>query len=82
MTATREDISTWFDAGEVGGYTHMIIVCDTYDYENYPRYVKSHEDPRSVAALYTPRNMERVDEVYDLRKDRDEQLDEVRAFNY
>lgn len=41
---SRNDISSWFDSGIQLGATHMIVVCDTYDYDDYPVYVKADPD--------------------------------------
>lgn len=37
---TRNQISTWFDIGLDLGATHMAVVVDTFDYEDYPVYMK------------------------------------------
>ena len=39
MAATRKDIKTWFVEGKEKGATHMIIVCDSFSYEDYPVFV-------------------------------------------
>lgn len=33
MGTTQQEISEWFDRGVKEGATHMIVVCDTFDYE-------------------------------------------------
>ncbi len=83
-TATKKDLARWFDEGVKKHATHMIVVCDTFDYNDYPVYVWAGQDAREVASEYqwNDRKMTRVMEVYDLRRDRDEQLAEERVFNY
>ena len=72
----------------------MIIVCDTFDYSDFPIYVMPGEDARSKALEHgsasspsgnpTERNsnMEKVMEVYSLALPLEDQLREARAFRY
>lgn len=76
MTATRQDIIDWIEEGIEKGATHVVVMCDTFDHENYPIYVMSGEDPRKHCSY---ENMQRPDECYDLRMDIDAQLSERRA---
>lgn len=82
MGTTKEDIGTWFDEGVQQGATHMIVVCDTFDYEDYPVYVKPGEDVREKYEQYNGKNMQRVMEVYSLKKSKESQLDERRVFHF
>jgi hypothetical protein len=36
MAATKDDLSNWFDDGVSAKATHMIVVCDTFNYDDYP----------------------------------------------
>lgn len=81
MTATLNDIKDWLRRGVAEEATHVIIVCDTYEHENYPVYVMLGEDVFERASKYNGSNMQTVDEVYDLAMDIDEQLNEHRAFH-
>lgn len=48
----------------------MIVVCDTFDWEDYPRhYVMPTEDVHKKFASYNGSNMQKVMEVYALQKD-------------
>jgi hypothetical protein len=78
---TQNEISQWFDRGVKKGATHMIVVCDTFDYEDYPVYVFPEDD---VDKLYDTHNenMQKVMEVYNLKMNKDVQLKECRAFNF
>lgn len=82
MAASKSDIQGWFERGVGQGATHMIVVCDTFDHEDYPVFVQDGEDARKKADSYNGRNMQRVMEVYDLRADMADQLGAHRAFNY
>ena len=82
MAATRNDISGWFDEGVRIGATHMIVVCDTFDYEDYPVYVGNGEDVRKMFRKYNGPNMQKVMEVYKLNAGKEKQLNEHRAFHF
>ena len=76
MPTTKFTIKEWIDEGIKKGATHVVIMCDTWDYENYPIYVMPGEDPREHCSY---ENMQRPDECYDLRMNIDAQLNERRA---
>lgn len=59
----------------------MIIVCDTFDYEDYPVYVPLGADVHKVIEANT-NSMSKVMEVYAMHLPLEEQLKEARAFNY
>ncbi len=81
MGTTMEEIRAWFDRGKAQGVTHMIVVCDTFDHEDYPVYVKPGGDPNKVLSEYSGKDMQRVMEVYNLHLDRDLQLHERRSWH-
>lgn len=76
---TRDDISAWFDRGVLQSATHMVVVCDTFEHDDYPCYPKSNAE--CLAKVGKPGNMQRVMEVYDLKRDKKEQLNAVRAWS-
>ncbi len=82
--ATKDDLGRWFDEGVKKKATHMVVVCDTFDGSDYPVYVMPGEDALEVASRYrwNDEKMTRVMEVYDLRLDKQAQLDAERSFNY
>jgi len=75
---TQTDISRWFDRGIEQSARHMIVVCDTFDHEDYPVYTKT--DDECIAKVNAPGEMQRVMEVYDLRESKAAQLSERRAW--
>jgi hypothetical protein len=82
MAATGKDIRGWLERGKVEGARFMLVVCDTYDYEDYPVFVKANEDINEKAKEYNSVNMQRIMECYDLSMDFDQQLDpRRRAWN-
>lgn len=84
MAASKSDIREWFKQGVKDKATHMIIVCDSFDWDDYPVYITS---TAKVAKEYcdsmtTNNNMQQVMEVYNLSMDMDSQLAEHRANNF
>jgi hypothetical protein len=69
---TANDIREWFDEAKRIGSTHMIVVCDTFDHEDYPigvyRPIVGDEQCLREYDAHNGTNMQRVMEVYDLRK--------------
>lgn len=82
MPTTREDIRTWFKEGVTKGATHMVVACDTFDYEDYPVFVMPADDVVEKVKEFNGPNMQKVMEVYDLSMDMGTQLNERRAFHY
>ena len=80
MAASRQDISDWFDEGVSKGASHMIVVCDGWDYEDYPVFVAPEHDIQDVLPRYRT-NMQTIMEVYNLSMDKAEQLAARRVWN-
>lgn len=89
VDTSRAEISDWFDMGFAGTgmaavlpmpLTHMLVVCDTWDWSDFPVYVSEVENLDAICNHYT-RNDYKVMEIYDLARDRDTQLGEFRAKN-
>lgn len=78
---TQDDIKRWLERGKAEGATHLIVVCDTWDYDDYPVFVSPKENVHEVKNEYS-KDMQRMMEVYNLSMDWDEQLNETRSFNY
>jgi hypothetical protein len=79
MATSKEDIREWVMAGFNYGATHVIIMCDTYDWEDYPKYVGPNEDVMTTVS--NPGSMQKVMEVYALHLDIEKQLNEFRAYH-
>jgi hypothetical protein len=82
MGTTKADIREWLERGREKGATHVIVVCDTFDWDDYPVFVQPDQDAREVATSYDRRNMQKLMEVYRLDMDWDAQLNASRSFNY
>jgi hypothetical protein len=78
---TKEDIRGWLERGLEDGATHIIVVCDTFDYEDYPVYVEKGQNVKEIARKYDGKNMQKIMEVYDLSLPIEEQLNKKRSYN-
>jgi hypothetical protein len=81
MAASKREIESWFDRAAQNNVKFMIVVCDTWDHEDYPVYAKDAEEARTKYAQFNDKNMQRVMEVYDLSLPKDEQMAEYRAMH-
>ena len=82
MRTTREVIKGWLERAKEQKATHLIVVCDTFDHEDYPVFVLPDQDARVRYEEYNGKNMQRVMEVYNLSKPLDEQLARFRCFEF
>ena len=82
MGTSRGMIKDWLLRGKKNNCSHVIVVCDTFDYEDYPVFVKQGDDVRKVFNAHSGINMQRVMEVYNLSLDIEKQLNEHRAMNF
>ena len=66
MGTSVSTLKSWFERGVAQEATHMIVVCDTFDWDDYPVYILPDED-KSVRERYNEfngKNMQKVMEVY------------------
>lgn len=82
MSTSREQIRAWLLEGEAKGATHTIIVCDTFDYGDFPVHVMPGTDVRREEQKQRDMPMQRVMEVYSHKLDHQTQLNEPRSFHY
>jgi hypothetical protein len=80
LTANKGDISLWFDEGVADGRDYMIVVCDTWDYDDYPVYA-DRADFWTAYGQHDGKNMQTIMEVYDLHKAKLPQLKQTRTRN-
>lgn len=80
MATTQDVIRGWLERAVENKATHMIVVTDTWNYEDMPVFVQAHEDVNAklsgIKGAYT-----RVMEVYNLALSIDDQLREDRVWN-
>lgn len=82
MGTSASEIRQWFESGVEQGATHMIVVCDTYDWEDYPIYVMPGQNAQSAYDELHGKNMQKVMEVYKLTEPADPQIGMPRCFNF
>lgn len=77
--ADSAEIRKWVTAGKKKKKcTHVLIVCDTFDHDDYPVEVMETEDVHKKIAEFSM-NMQRVMEVYSMQMDLEKQFAEFRA---
>jgi len=81
MAATKADILEWLEQGKAQGAAYMLVICDSFDYEDYPVYAATQEEAASKGEHYSAAPMQRVMECYDLNMDWYTQLSEARAWH-
>ncbi len=80
MAADYNYIKNCLYRGDNGEYSHLLIVCDTFDFEDYPVYIKKEEDIHEKIKEYS-KNMQKIMEVYNYAIDLEYQLSERRAYH-
>ena len=79
---TRDEIREIVMDGNTGKYSHVIIVCDTFDYEDFPVYVENGEDINQLVEKYNDYNkMSKIMEIYNYNLDLEKQLNEDIAYH-
>ena len=74
---TKIDIREWLEQGKKRGADYLIVVCDTFDWEDYPVFVSADKVHKSYEHYNSGSNMQKVMEVYDLHQDFEKQLNET-----
>lgn len=78
---SKGTIRSWLKRAKRQKATHMLVVCDTFDYDDYPVFILPGVDLAERAAHYHGPNMQRVMECYDLALPLEPQLAESRAWH-
>jgi hypothetical protein len=81
MVASKEDIKRFFKRFNKNIHSHMLVVCDTYDYDDYPVFVLKTENVLKLIGKYNEKSMQKVIEVYSGDIDFEKQLHEERSWN-
>lgn len=79
---SRDDIRSWLREGKSQDATHVIVVVDEFDHDDYPVFVQRGEDAAYVAKRLNAESMQRVMECYALHLDIEMQLNEPRSYHY
>ena len=65
MSIMVEDLKRMYEFGKKSDKEFMIVVCDTFDYDDYPIYTGVN-DFQDLYKEYDGKNMQKIMEVYDL----------------
>ena len=76
-----QQIINWFKEGVNVGFSYLIVVCDTFGYENYPVYVATEDELHPTYDRYNGVEMQKVVEIYNLTSDMDAQLKQEQTFS-
>ncbi len=80
MSTTKTEIRNWLETAKQNGATHLLVLCDAFDWEDYPVEIKKGENPQKICdKKCAHNNMQKLMECYDLSLNIEEQLDEKRA---
>lgn len=79
MAATKDDLRRWFRHGVAEGQAYLIVLCDTFDWDDYPKYAARKDWAQQI--VDNPGDMQKVMEVYDLNMDMETQMTERRAWH-
>lgn len=78
---TKDVLRDWFRYGVGEQAMFLLVICDTFSWEDYPVLAFSVAEAKDKHYKYlTGSNMTQVMEIYDLRKDMEEQINKVRNF--
>lgn len=66
---SRSQVKEWYDTGVEKGYTYVVVVCDCFDYEDFPVYCTNSRQMRQKVDYYNRMELHRVMDVLDLSKD-------------
>lgn len=82
MSASKQDIKGWLkEAKGKNNCTHLIVALDTFDYDNYPVFIYTHDNVVECVEIIQAESMQSVDEVYNLSMSIEEQLSVPHAWN-
>jgi hypothetical protein len=81
MATTQQEIREWLERGKREHAAFMLVVCDTFDWKDYPVYIKTKAELAPKAKSMHAPNMQKVMECYDLSIDFEQQLNEGRSWH-
>jgi len=69
MAATRKDVDRWIDTAKEKGCKFIISVCDKFDYDDYPVYIKDLNELIMRVDEYDGVNMQSINEIIRINDD-------------
>lgn len=82
MATSINDLRRWLKQGKDKKASHMMIICDTFDWKEYPIYVMPTQIAKDIYNSFHMKNEQKVMEVYNLFKDIDIQLNKYRSMEF
>ncbi len=67
MTASLEDVNSWIAEAKEMGATHIISVCDTFSWDDYPIFIMPTDELDKKVAYYQTTDMQQVNEVIEIK---------------
>lgn len=87
MSDMSNNMKRWVAEAKEKGATHVLDVCDSFDYEHYPVYVMPNEKVSEVASKYNAKDMQSVYGTYNIEENiklkdkcKDENLNKLYKF--
>ena len=68
MAASLQEVNSWVERAKEMGATHIISVCDTFDWEDYPVYVMPHETVDEKKNRFDGTNMQKINEIIEVKQ--------------
>lgn len=66
MAVSKQVFESWIVRGKNMGATHLISVCDTFDFDDYPVFVMPSDKLSEIEKEYDNHDMQRINEVIEL----------------
>lgn len=66
MAASLNDVESWKARAQEMGATHVISVCDTFDWDDYPVFVMPKDSLEEKKAEYSSKDMQKINEVIEI----------------
>ena len=69
--ADKEDWKRWYKEAKQQKATHVVIVCDTFEWEDFPVYVLPGQNAEKVRADHHGTNMQKVMDLFTIKQLKD-----------
>lgn len=66
MVATLQDVNDWKNTAKELGATHIISVCDTFDWDDYPVYIMPDDKLDEKIKYYENASMQKINEIIEI----------------
>lgn len=69
MAATRDDVNRWINTAKSKGCKFIISVCDTFDWDDFPVYIKDLNELILRVDNYDGVDMKKINEIIRINDD-------------